>query len=220
MNDLERMTLEMIGENTSSPDVFTDDITGMAQIRDSLNDAIEEISLVTGSSKQVYYLNLTSGIFLYRLVFTRGQFAWVTDAWLRGHNRRMEQTDLTRLENYNPRWMLSSGTPHSYFPIGTDIIGVFPKPASSDLIIELTCVIIPERYTIEIPTVKLKDSFQWAAVHFAVGEYYASRGDAKQALYHHGQYMEKLGIQSIYPLSTERKWSYKTTKEPQPKSTD
>ena len=51
MNELETHVLELIGEDVDSPDVFTDDDAGMAPIRDSINDAIEEISMVSGSNK-------------------------------------------------------------------------------------------------------------------------------------------------------------------------
>ena len=52
MNDLEKLTLQTIGESVDAPDVFTD--ANITPIRDSLNDAIEEIALVTGSSKRVH----------------------------------------------------------------------------------------------------------------------------------------------------------------------
>ena len=58
MNTLETHVLELIGEDTDSPDVFTDDDDGMAQIRGSLNDAIEEIIIVSGSYKENYHLPL------------------------------------------------------------------------------------------------------------------------------------------------------------------
>ena len=60
MNTLERHVLELIGEDPDSPDVFTDTEDGMKPIRDSLNDAIEEISMVSGSNKRVYTLPLRS----------------------------------------------------------------------------------------------------------------------------------------------------------------
>uniref|UniRef100_A0A6M3L1R2 Uncharacterized protein n=1 Tax=viral metagenome TaxID=1070528 RepID=A0A6M3L1R2_9ZZZZ len=213
MNDLEKTVLETIGENPDSPDVFKDTAAGMAPIRDSLGDAIEEIAMVTGATKRTYFLNLEEGRIFYRLTWTKDSLGWVTDAWLRAYNRRLEQTDLIRLNAYNPRWMTSSATSQSYFPVGADILGIFPKPAADNLIVELTCVVVPTPYANGEDRVKLKDSFKWAAVHFAVGEYYASRGDAKQAIYHHGQYVEKLGIQNLYPLAQERRWVKRTQKE-------
>jgi hypothetical protein len=58
MNALETHVLELIGESTDSPDVFTDDDEGLEPIRESLNDAIEEIVLVTGSYTEKYQILL------------------------------------------------------------------------------------------------------------------------------------------------------------------
>jgi hypothetical protein len=213
MNDLERMVLEQIGESTTSPDVFADTETGMAQIRDSLNDAIEELAMVTGSNKREYPLALKEDSAFYRLHFNQDELAWITDAWLVGQSRRLEHTDVIRLNSHNPRWMEQTGTTEAYYPIGISALGVWPRPTADGDIIVLTCVVIPSRYTNEDDRIKLRDKYQWAAVDYAVGEYYASRGDAKTALYHHGEYIKKLGVQSLYPKAAERRWYYKTDKQ-------
>ena len=214
MTEIEQHVLEMIGENTATPDVFTDDSTGMAPIRDSINDAIEEITMLTGSVTGTYHMLLRAGQTFYRMDFKRDRFAWVTDAWLVSIKRRLEQTDLIRLTNFNPRWMVNSGNPQAYGQIGPDIFYVWPKPAG-ELVVELKCVVIPKRYEEDYDRVKLREIFQWAAVHFAVGEYYASRGDAQQATYHHNEYLKKLGIQTMYPSSYDRPWYYRTQKTEQ-----
>jgi hypothetical protein len=213
MKDLEKHVLEFIGESTDSPDVYTDDFVGMAQIRDSLNDAIEEISMVTGATQRTYTLPLKDGVIFYRLIFTRDQIGWITDAWLRPINRRLEQKDVFALNEYTPNWMQNSRNPMCYFPIGANALGIWPKPADSTLILELSCVVIPSRYAYETDRIKLKESFQSATVHFAVGEYYATRGDAKQAIYHHGIYAEKMGLQDVYEKQGDRRWKIKTQKE-------
>jgi hypothetical protein len=146
--------------------------------------------------------------------FRRDRFAWITDAWLIQIKRRLEQSDLIRLNAYNPRWMLNSGSPQSYGQIGNDVFFVWPCPADSH-VVELRCVVIPERYIEDYDRVKLREAFQWAAAHYAVGEYYASRGDAKQALYHHNIYIEKLGIQTMHPTTYEKPWRYRTEKNQQ-----
>ena len=46
----------MIGEDPDAPDVFADSTSGMAQITSSLNDAIQEICMVTGSHKRRWYI--------------------------------------------------------------------------------------------------------------------------------------------------------------------
>ncbi len=213
MNDLERMTLDQIGESTTTPDVFTDDSTGMAQIRDSLNDAIEELAMATGSNKREYHLSLKADMAFYRMKFKQDEIAWITDAWLVGMGVRLEQTDIIRLNAHNPRWLEQTGTPEAYYPIGATALGLWPRSSADGDVLALSCVVIPSRYTDEDDRIKLRDKYQWAAVHYAVGEYYASRGDAKTALYHHGEYLKRLGVQSLYPKAAERRWYYKTDKQ-------
>lgn len=211
MNSLETSVLEIIGENTSSPDVFTDDTTGMAQIRDSLNDAIEEINMLSGSVQRSYQMLLRANQTFYRMDFKVERFGWVTDAWLVSPKTRLEQTDLIKITNQNPRWLLNSGNPQVYGQIGLDILFVWPCPAA-ELVIDLTCVVIPDRYLNDYDRVKLRSMFQNAAVRFAVGEYYASRGDAQQAIYHHNKYIEIMQSAGLYPKSYEKNYYFRTEK--------
>jgi hypothetical protein len=210
MNDIETHVLELIGESTSSPDVFTDDATGMAPIRDSINDAIEEISMLTGSYKRNYRLFCVSGQNFYRFRFTKDSMAWITDAWVSGLRRRLEQYDPIRMVGENPRWLFNSGNPVVYMPIGLDVVALWPAPADESLYIDFTMVMIPGRYAEDTDRIKLKDSFKWAAANYAVSEYYASRGDAKQAIYYWQKYLEGLGLQVMYPKAAEKPWRAKS----------
>jgi len=214
MNDLERRVIEIIGESSTSPDVFTDDATGMAPIRDSINDAIEEITMLSGSVQRNYHMLLRSAQSFYRMDFRRDRFAWVTDAWLVSPKRRLEQTDLIALNNFNPRWLRNTGSPQSYGQIGKNIFFVWPCPAA-EMIVDLTCVVIPERYENDYERLKLRTIFRDAAARYAVGEYYASRGDAQQAIYHHNKYLEGLQAAGLYPRSYEKPWAFKTNKSDQ-----
>jgi len=211
MNLIEQQVLEMIGENISAPDVFTDDSTGMAQIRDSINDAIEEIAMLTGSVQRSYHMLLRAGQGWYRMDFRVDRFGWVTDAWLISVKRRLEQTDIHRLNQFNARWLINQGNPEAYIQIGKDVLAVWPRPAS-DLVLDLTCVVVPARYAEDYDPVRLRSIFRMAAADYAVSEYYASRGDARQATEHFTRYLERLGVQSLYPRSAERRWHYKTEK--------
>ena len=219
MNTIETHVLELIGENTDSPDVFTDDATGMAPVRDSINDAIEEIAIYTGLKKETYYVSLRQHRTFYRFVFERGYLLWITDVWLRTQRRRLEQTSLIKLIHFNPRWLFNTGSPHSYFPIGFNYFGVFPRPSSDTDLLEITCVMVPERYTLDTDRIELRKNWEWAAAHYAVGEFYAGRGDAKNAIFHHNKYFDRLGINIQYPAASERQWQLESSKTPWPKAT-
>lgn len=216
MNALETKVLELIGENPDSPDVFTDDEEGMAPVRDALNDAIQEIVMLTGTHKRQVWVPLRGGIAFYRLQLPNGTLGWITDAWCANQKRRLEQTDLQRLSGFDPRWMTYTGTAQSYLPIGEDVVGFYPKPASDGDIIELTVVEIPDAYEGGADRVKLRERFQYAAVHFAVAEYWASRGDANEAQSHFAKYLEALGLSQEYlPMANQDRFA-QTRKEPWP----
>lgn len=220
MNSLERDVLTMIGEDPDSPDVFVDTDDGLRPIRASINDAIQEISMLTGGYKETFYVPLITNSIFYRLSLQRGHLGWVTDCWLMTQKRRLEQVDLKRLNAFDPRWMQHTGNPDHYFHISLDVIGVHPKPASSSGVLQLHAVVIPDPYTNDTDRVKLLDSYRWAAVNYAVSEYYGSRGDAKEANNHWNAYVDALGGYITYPKANEYFATFRTGKEPWPVETE
>lgn len=207
MNDIEKLTLQTIGENVDSPDVFTS--AGITPIRDSINDAIEEVSMVTGASKATYRIPLREGQTFYRFKFAKDRFAYITDAWLWSQKWRLEQTDFWKLQSEDPRWMTKKGRVERYFQVGMNVVGFDASPSSND-VVELKCVSVPSRYTTDTDRIKMRESFKWAVVHFAVSEYYATRGDKNEAVKHYQMYLEKIGIQNLYPDSGDKTYTRAT----------
>ncbi len=212
MNSLERHVLELIGEDPDSPDVFTEGSDSMDQIRGSLNDAIEEVSMLTGSVKRTYHMPLRASRGFQKIPSVQGQLAWITDVWLMGNGRRLEQVDFTWLQFYNPRWLQNSGPPERYCLIGVDVIGIHPVPTSGGDMLEFTAAVVPDRYQNDDERVQVRENFKWATVHYAVSEYYASRGDAKSATEHILKYVERVGLAKLYPETNDRHWEYKSEK--------
>lgn len=219
MHVLEKKVLELIGESTSSPDVFTDDELGIAPVRDSINDAIQEIVMLNGSNKRQYFIPLRAGQQVYRILLNYGYVGWITDVWLVNKKQRLEQTGITKVSNYDPRWMISSAEPRSYFPIGSDALCVYPKPSATSDTLEITIVEIPIEYTDENSKVKLKKDFSYAAIHFAVSEYWASRGDAKEALRHWALYLDIMKLRKNFDPDAQDQRRFATNKEPFPMET-
>ena len=115
----------------------------------------------------------------------------------------LEQTSLIKLSAQDPRWMVGSGFPEAYMQLGEDVIGFYKKPSASSNAMEMTIVEIPHAYSTDTERVKLRDSFQYAAVLFAVGEYWASRGDAREARAYGVRYLDALGLRERYSPSKE-----------------
>ena len=212
MNTLEKYVLQIIGENTNSPDVFLDTSSGLAPIRDSINDAIEEITMLAGGYRESYRIPLRQDNNFYRLNFARGRFAWVTDAWLLSTKWRMVQTDFNKLNSEDPRWMKHQGNPEQYFHVGMNIIGIYPRTQANSDVIQFQCVVIPDRYTSDTDRIKLRDEYKWAVVHYAVSEYYAGRGDKPRAMEHFNIYLDRLGLREQNPISNDSTRGFRTDK--------
>ena len=60
--------------------------------------------------------------------------------------------------------------------------------------------------------INLRDIFERAAVHYAVSEYWASRGDAKEGVVHYKRYLKLLGLYDDTPSLNERIFQNKTQK--------
>jgi hypothetical protein len=204
MNILERKVLELIGEDPDSPDVFVDTDAGMAPVRDSINDAIQEIAMVTGGHKKQYLLPTRTGQAFYRFRLQSGYFGWVTDVWDVTRQFRLTQTSLGKLSACDPRWMVGSGFPEQYMQLGHDVIGLYKKPSDSSGQMEITIVEIPQAYATDTERIRLRDSFQHAAVLYAVGEYWATRGDTAEARLWGVRYLDALGLRRDYTPSREK----------------
>jgi hypothetical protein len=204
MNLLEQQVLRRIAEDLQNPDVFTDDPYGLALVRGSLNDAIMELCLATGAYTRTYHLGLFYGKQFYRMAPQHDFIAFIKTCWDREHHYRLIRTDISNLNQQDPFWMRRSGRPLQYLTAGFDYIGLYPVPSEEGKILELICACVPKAYATDKDPIKVRDQFQQAAVEFATGEFFASRGDAKRALEHHQRYIEIAGIMSGTPEYAER----------------
>jgi hypothetical protein len=204
INAIEKEVLKLIGENVSSPDVFVDTEAGMEPIRDSINDAIAELCMVSGAYKQTYFLPLVAGQFIYPLTWSADDFGYVLQAMDRSRHMRLDQTDPLALGMTDFKWAESTGDPSHYYHIGYNHVGIYRTPTTSGAVIELECVCIPKRYTTGAELVKVRGNHQRACVFFAVSEFYASRGDAKRAVEWHTQYLEVADLMRLKPKATEQ----------------
>jgi len=208
MNALETHALRLIGENTSSPDVFTDDDTGIAQIRASLNDAIQELCMVTGSYRRTYNLSLLASRQFYRIAPQNDFLGWIVGVWDRSQHRRLERTDVLAISAQDGWWMKRTGPPLQYLQLGLTHLGIYMAPSAQGVTLEIDCVMIPKPYSDDTAPIRLRDNYQRAAVYYAVSEFYASRGDAKRAQEYLERYLEMAGLAQLRPVQAERQYQY------------
>ena len=214
MNDLESRVLDLIGENSDSPDVF-DNTTGILEIRAHLNDAIEEIAMLAGLARRIYHIPLKANARFYQVPASSygDRFCWFESVYLVSVARVLDQTSLGGLDELDERWLDRTGNPTHYAPISWDKLVIYPAVSSSVDSLEVTAVVIPQRYTLDTDRLRLRKSYEWAAVNRAVSEFWATRGDAQSAARYFQAYAQEIGYPQMYPEQYERRWTYRTNKE-------
>jgi len=200
LNDLETTVLQLIGEDTSAPDVYSD----LTPVRDSINAAIQELCLVSGSYVRVYHLPLFAGRYFYRMSWAKDHFGWIVECWNRQQQRKLEQTDISTLSLQDPWFLKRGGSPYRYMQIGYRYLGFDRAPASAGEVLEITCAVIPKAYTTDTDPIKLRPAFQQACTQYATMEFYASRGDAVRASEWLAKYLETAGMAGLHPRQPER----------------
>ena len=212
MNTLEKEVLKLIGESVENPDVFTDDSTGMAQIRDSVNHGIWMMTMAAGGYQKRYFLTLRNDLQFYRLSWERDYFGYVVQAWDRNRHQKLEQTDVLKLSSEDPWWMQRTGYVDKYFHVGYQYLGIYRKPSANNWMLELDCVVIPKEYTADTDPVKLRPNFERAVVQLSVSEFHASRGDANRANEWFNRALSTSGLKALVPQQNERQFQFKTNK--------
>jgi hypothetical protein len=209
MNSIETQVLRLIGENLTTPDVFTDDVTGMALIRDSINHAIQEICMTLGTYTRTYYLQLFEGRQFYGVSSETDFLLYPILVWDRQQSRKLTQTDLPTVSMLEPYWMQLSGDPTQYMILGMKHVGLLRKPSSDGRVLEMTWVCAPKVYVSDTDPIKLREIFQRATAYYAAGEFYASRGDAARATEWFQKYMDTANLGWMVPQPAERQWQFR-----------
>jgi hypothetical protein len=214
MNNIEEHTLRLIGENVTSPDVFTDDATGMAQIRSSISDAIQELCMILGAYTRDYHLPLLADHQWYRLAPEHDYIAYITEVIDYSRHRKLTQTDLHTI-SLNPWFLKQNGSPEEYFFVGHNVLGITPYPSAEGTMLILKCVCMPKPYTEDYEVIYLREYLQRAAAYYAVSEYHASRGDAKRGQEYHTKYLETAQITQLNEKTFDRQFVSNTKKDVQ-----
>ena len=162
MNSIEEQVLRDIGENIAAPDVFTNDSEGMALIRTSISDAIQEICLVLGTYTRDYHLPLLADRQWYRLNPDHDYIAYIVDVTDLNRRRKLVQTDPHTMAT-DAYCLQQNGNPEEYLFVGHNVFGIRPYPSSEGAMLILKCVCIPKPYTEDYDIIYLREYLQRAA---------------------------------------------------------
>jgi len=208
MNALEKEVLRIIGEirglENLGPDVYED--SNITQIRDSLNDAIEELAVRGGFLKETFRLPLFDTVTFYRIGFTHSQFGYVTSVYLPDKQRLLEQSTIAGIEKHDPSWLTTNNTPQVFAPVGVDKIAIYPSYGEDGHHAEVECAVMPIRYSNDTELTGLTRDLESAPVNYAVAEFFASIGQFDKAGRYqsmYDRYLEEYGRKHMMP---DRRW--------------
>jgi hypothetical protein len=211
LNSIEEKVLRAIGENLDSPDVFTDDSIGMAQIRTSISDALQELCMLLGCYTRDYHLPLLAQRQWYRLEPEADYIAYIIEAYSLPRRRKLEQTDVQTM-SVNPWFLRENGFPVKYMFTGHNVLGVWPTPPNEGEMLMLKCVCMPKPYENDYDVIYVRDYLQRATAFYAQSEYYASRGDGKRAQQEHAQYLQIAQLTQLNERTFDRQFTHTTVK--------
>jgi hypothetical protein len=69
-------------------------------------------------------------------------------------------------------------------------------------------VVVPERMTTSNDRIYIRENLRFAAVYYAVADFYASRGDAKESTSWMKKYLEEIGMMGLYPKYQEKNYQF------------
>lgn len=199
MNQIEKYVLQQIGENLTSPDVFIEGSEDMDFLRRSINAGITDVCIATGCFKTTYFLVLRADRMYYRFRQTRDEMLYPVEVLDRTNGRRLYQTSFAEVSDLDPFFMQHAGFPTHYWQVSHDAIGIYRKPSDTGRILEIRCVSVPKDYVDDTTPPKVRDQFEKAISHYALSEYFASRGDAKRATENMMVYLDLAGLQRFMP---------------------
>jgi hypothetical protein len=203
MKDIEKKVSAIIAEDIDSPDVFTS--SAITPIRDSINDAIQEVCMLTGSYTRKYHITLQENQYIYDIEMNKDHYCYVLQAWDRDNHWELERSDVKTLLMENPGWFEGrTGNQYKYFMVGFHQVGFFYIPSSSGKVIELKVLACPMAYDNDNDPIRLRDTRLDSIVAYAASEQFASRGDSNRAAEQYSRYLEMMEMMNLHPEYAER----------------
>lgn len=189
------MVMDIVGEDSSAPTYWTS--SNDIEIEDYINDAIEEVCVLTGMYKQDLVLPLHASRDYYRLDPGKGgEFLYVDSIRVEPEGYSLGMSDTTKLTREDYNWMTRTGTPRTFFFVNPDMIRVVPMAGTAGQSLEILASTIPPTYTLDDEVVDLDESLISVVIAYAASMILLSMRSFPKSSYWLKVYMEGVGRSS------------------------
>lgn len=195
LSEVKKMVMDIVGEDSSSPTYWTS--SNDIEIEDYINDAVEEVCVLTGMYVQDIHLPLHAGRDYYRLDAGKGgEFLYVNYMRVLPEGYSVGMSDTTKLTREDYNWMTRTGTPRTFFFVNPDIIRVVPMAGVGGQSLEIVASTIPPSYTLDDEVIDLDESLISVVVAYAASMIFLSMRSFPKSSYWLKVYMEGVGRSS------------------------
>src|ERR1041384_655857 len=124
--EIKRRILDGINDTPDDPVFFTD-----SQLNDLIDEAVEFVVAETRAIRRTGFLALRASTTFYPLRGLASDLMLPYRVWNHANSNRLAVSSMEELDQFQQRWIETSGDPESWFGVSWDIIGVYPRPTSN-----------------------------------------------------------------------------------------
>jgi len=123
--EIKRRILDGINDTPDDPVFFTD-----AQLNALIDEAIEFVVAETRAIRRTGFLALRASTTFYPLRGMASDLMLAYRVWNHANSNRLSVTSMEELDQFQQRWIETSGDAESWFGVSWDIIGIYPRPTT------------------------------------------------------------------------------------------
>ena len=154
-SEIKKRILDGINDDADDPVFFTD-----AQLNALIDEASEFVQAETRGVRRSSFLPLRDSTTFYSLRNIASDVMLVYRIWSHANNSKLIVTSMEELDQFQQRWLDTTGDPEMWFSVSWDVIGVYPRPSSNGGVLRIDYFAWPEQVTDDagIPESTTQDS--------------------------------------------------------------
>lgn len=163
LTDIETEVLRQIGEDLSVPDNWD----GTDEVRTAIADALQELCAINLFFVRKVSLPLQAGVSLYSFAISGYLPILIQRAVLIEEDRKLDCVSLKDLENVDPTWLRTTGSPRMFCPFNHDQVLIYPLYAADGGLVEMDVLCAPDIYTAAEMFQSISHEYENALIHYA-----------------------------------------------------
>ena len=139
-SEIKKRILDGINDDADDPVFFTD-----AQLNALIDEASEFVQAETRGVRRSSFLPLRDSTTFYSLRNVASDVMLPYRIWSHANNSKLIVTSMEELDQFQQRWLDTTGDPEMWFSVSWDVIGIYPRPSSNGGVLRIDYFAWPEQ---------------------------------------------------------------------------